>query len=67
VLSFLVQLGIHHIPATQALFQIGDLPLADCVLAVAVGLIPVTVIELSKLLRRMLGRSAGPAGREARA
>jgi Ca2+-transporting ATPase len=67
VLSFLVQLGIHHIPATQALFQIGDLPLADCLLAVALGLIPVTVIELSKLLRRVLGRSAQLAGKEARA
>jgi Ca2+-transporting ATPase len=52
LVSILVQLGIHHIPATQALFQIGDLPLADCALAFALGLIPVSVLELSKLLRR---------------
>jgi Ca2+-transporting ATPase len=52
VVSVLVQLGIHHIPATQELFQIGALPLADCALAFVLGLVPVTVLELSKLLRR---------------
>ena len=52
VVSAFVQLGIHHIPATQALFQIGDLSLADCALALVLGLIPVTVLEVSKLLRR---------------
>ena len=50
--SVAVQLGIHHIPATQALFQIGDISLADCTLGLVVGLVPVTVIELSKLIRR---------------
>jgi Ca2+-transporting ATPase len=55
VVSILIQLGIHHIPATQALFQIGALPLADCVLGLVLGLIPVSVLELSKLLRRGLG------------
>ena len=51
-ISALVQLGIHHIPATQALFQIGSLSLSDCALGVIVGLGPVTLIELSKLVRR---------------
>ena len=50
--SMAVQLAIHHIPATQALFHIGSLPLADCALALAVGLFPVSVIEISKLVRR---------------
>ncbi len=50
--SVLVQLGIHHIPATQRLFQIGSLSMSDCALGLLVGLIPVTVIELSKLARR---------------
>lgn len=53
LISMLVQLGIHHIPATQELFGIGTLPLTDCVLAVLVGLIPFVVLELNKLLRRM--------------
>ena len=54
VLSVLVQLGIHHFPATQALFQIGELSLDDCVLGLLVGLCPVSVIELSKLVRRAI-------------
>ena len=52
VISMLVQMGIHHIPATQALFGIGALSLADCVLSVLVGFVPFVVIELTKLLNR---------------
>ncbi|MEO8179766.1 MAG: cation-translocating P-type ATPase [Deltaproteobacteria bacterium] len=56
--SVLVQLGLHHIPATQELFQIGALPLADCALSFGLGLVPVSVLELSKLLRRIRPGSA---------
>jgi len=56
LVSVLVQLGIHHIPATQELFQIGDLPLADCALAFGLGLVPVSVLELGKLARRVVQR-----------
>lgn len=52
VFSVLLQLGIHHIPAAQAVFEIGPLSAADGVLAVLVALGPVTVIELAKLGRR---------------
>jgi P-type Ca2+ transporter type 2C len=52
VLSVLMQLGLHHIPAAQALFEIGPLSAADCALTLMVALIPVTVVELSKLVRR---------------
>lgn len=58
--SVLIQLGIHHIPATQALFQIGEISLADCGLGLAVGLFPVTVLELSKLVRRALRPRSPP-------
>lgn len=54
MVSFLIQLAIHHTPATQRLFQLGNLSLADCALSVGVGLFPVTVLELSKLVRRAL-------------
>lgn len=54
LVSAMVQLGLHHIPATQKLFQLGALSLADCLLALGVGLIPVTLIELQKLARRAL-------------
>jgi Ca2+-transporting ATPase len=65
LVSSLVQLGIHHIPATQELFRIGDLPLADCVLAFGLGLVPVSVLELTKLLRRGRAASLDAATRHA--
>lgn len=57
VLSAIVQIAIHHVPAMQALFQIGDLSLADCGFSVGAGLVPVTVLEISKLLRRAFVRT----------
>lgn len=48
-----VQLSLHHLPFTQVLFQIGPISLADCALSFALGLIPVSVIETAKLLRRL--------------
>ncbi|MHB8874991.1 MAG: cation-translocating P-type ATPase [Myxococcaceae bacterium] len=62
--SVLVQLGLHSFPATQALFQIGALSLADCALSLLVGLVPVTVLELTKLIRQVL-RPAPPQPRSA--
>jgi len=53
-LSVLIQIGLHHIPATQDIFQIGALSLADCGLTLLLGLLPVTVLELAKIVRRRL-------------
>jgi Ca2+-transporting ATPase len=50
--SVVMQLGIHHIPGAQAVFEIGPLSAADCVLTLLVALGPVTVIEVAKLGRR---------------
>jgi P-type Ca2+ transporter type 2C len=58
VVSALVQIGIHHIPPLERLFQIRDLPMEDCALTLVLGLIPVTVLELSKLVRRAIGRAS---------
>jgi P-type Ca2+ transporter type 2C len=52
VFSVLMQLGIHHIPAAQAVFDIGPLSAADCLLTLLVASGPVTVIEVAKLVRR---------------
>lgn len=52
VVSVLLQLGIHHIPAAQAIFEIGPLSGPDCALTLLVAMGPVTVIELAKLVRR---------------
>ena len=57
MISFLIQLGLHHIPATQTLFKLGRLSAADCTLAVLAGLVPVTLLELWKLVRRTRGRA----------
>ncbi len=60
--SALVQLGIHHIPATQALFQISSLSMADCALSVGMGLIPLIIVELGKILFRRFDSGSGLMG-----
>lgn len=57
VVSLFVQLGIHHIPATQMLFQIGALSLFDCAVSVIAGSIPFTIIEITKLSKRIVHRT----------
>ena len=59
VLSVVLQIGIHHIPAAQAIFEIGPLSMADCALTLLVALCPVTAIELAKLARRWGARMGG--------
>ncbi len=54
--SVLAQLGIHHIPVAQAMFEIGPLSAADCVLTLLVALGPVTAIEIGKLVPRWITR-----------
>ena len=56
VFSVLMQLGMHYLPAAQPVFQIGPLSAADCGLTLLVALGPVTVIVMSKLVRRWLTR-----------
>ena len=58
VFSVLMQLGIHHIPAAQAVFEIRPLSAADCLLTLVVAMGPVTVVEVAKLVRRWYGRGA---------
>jgi Ca2+-transporting ATPase len=54
--STLAQLSLHRIPPLEELFQLRELPLADVVLTLLLGLIPVTALELTKLGRRWLRR-----------
>lgn len=58
--SVLMQLGIHHIPAAHAVFEITPLSAADCALTLVVALVPVTVIEVGKLARRWHARRTSP-------
>ena len=57
LVSVVVQLAIHHIPATQQLFHIGGISLYDCILSFTVGAIPLVVLESTKVLRRALKAS----------
>jgi Ca2+-transporting ATPase len=50
--SLLVQFGLHAIPALARLFQLTELPPSDRVLPLVLGLVPVTAVELAKLVRR---------------
>jgi Ca2+-transporting ATPase len=54
-LSLLLQLGLLGLPWARELFQLGGLTAADIALALALGLVPVSVLELAKLLRRSCG------------
>ncbi len=60
VVSIVIQLAIHHIPATQALFQIGELSLLDCGISLAAGCVPFAVIETTKIVKRMVRRARVP-------
>ena len=64
VFSVLMQLGIHHIPLAQTVFEIGPLSAADCALSVLIALGPVTVIELTKLVGRWKKGRGHPADRQ---
>ncbi len=48
--SFALQLAIHHVPMLQTLFQIEPITLSQCVGWIAVGFIPLIVLELRKVI-----------------
>ena len=52
IASLAAQLAIHGLPLTRALFDIAALTPLDAALCLALGLVPVTVVELAKLVRR---------------
>ncbi|MEP6918565.1 MAG: HAD-IC family P-type ATPase, partial [Acidobacteriota bacterium] len=54
--SVVMQIGIYYIPAAQAVFDVGPLSASDCALTLLVALVPVTVIEVAKLVRRWNAR-----------
>ncbi|MBX5482902.1 MAG: cation-translocating P-type ATPase [Myxococcaceae bacterium] len=52
VLTFGLQLAIGHVPGLAALFQMERFDAADWAIALALGFVPVSLIELAKLARR---------------
>jgi Ca2+-transporting ATPase len=54
--SAVVQLALHEIPIARTLLHLEPLDPVDAALALGLGLVPVSAIELAKLLRQMLRR-----------
>jgi Ca2+-transporting ATPase len=52
VFSAALQIAMHHVPVAQEIFGLTPISLRDCMLSIALGLIPVSVLELSKLYGR---------------
>ena len=51
-ISFSLQIMIHHIPTLQTIFGIGDVSLRQCLLWIALGMVPLVILEMNKLLRK---------------
>jgi Ca2+-transporting ATPase len=56
-LSALVQIALSHIPWGRSFFRIPEMAAADILLCLALGLVPVTVLELTKLARNAFTRT----------
>jgi P-type Ca2+ transporter type 2C len=58
VLTVTIQLALSHVPPLQGIFDIRPLSERDTLLCLGLGLIPVSTLELVKLLRRLVQRPA---------
>jgi Ca2+-transporting ATPase len=59
IASVAFQLAIHSLPLTRGLFDIIALTPGDAALCLALGVLPVTVVELAKLVRARRGVRTG--------
>lgn len=50
--SAAVQVGMHHVGFAQTFFDLAPISLGDCLESIGLGLIPLAVVEISKLVRR---------------
>jgi Ca2+-transporting ATPase len=64
IVSAALQAALHQVPAARRIFDIDALTQAEWLLALTVSLIPVSAIEVAKLLRRK--PAAPPTSRQAR-
>ena len=60
--SIFIQLGIHHIPAMQAFFQITKLSLADRLLSLLASILPFILTEAFKVLQLSTTFTGGNLG-----
>lgn len=52
-MSFILQILIHHMPILQEIFGIGAVSWKECVSWVALGMVPLLILECRKLLRKV--------------
>jgi Ca2+-transporting ATPase len=64
--SSAIQIAIQELPFAARFFGLGALPPGDLIVCVVFGLVPVTVLEVSKLIRRR-SSSGGDRGKPATA
>jgi Ca2+-transporting ATPase len=51
-ISFSLQIIIHHVPMLQEIFGISEVSVNECVLWIALGMVPLIIFEIHKLLRK---------------
>lgn len=56
--SFLLQIIIHHVPWLRAVFKIGHVSWSECLIWIALGCIPLLVLECLKMFRQAKGKKA---------
>ncbi len=61
--SILLQMALPHLAPTRERFDLGSISPLDTLVCLALGLIPVTVLELAKLRRRQAQRSLASQAR----
>jgi Ca2+-transporting ATPase len=58
----LLQVSLHYVPLAQSVFGLRPLSLSDLLLILPVALIPITAVELRKLILELRTKPHGPAG-----
>ncbi|EKE01950.1 MAG: hypothetical protein ACD_21C00016G0008 [uncultured bacterium] len=56
--SFLLQVVIHHVSWLRAIFKIGPVSWSECLIWIALGCIPLLVLECLKMFRQTKGKKA---------
>ena len=56
VVTVTIQLALSHVPVLQGIFELRPLSERDTLRCLALGLVPVSVLEMLKLLRRWAAR-----------
>jgi Ca2+-transporting ATPase len=57
-LTMFFQPWSHHVPTLQYFFKIVPMPWSECFILIAIGLIPLVVLEIFKIVRRSFNRPA---------